>query len=257
MALVLIEQANPYQNWQGPDVHKKQLQLPSSGGSCEYKIICDEEVEVYIFDEIYYKNDSFWQALSNHLKGNIYVYIHFGGGGAGKDVLPQIRKQAESAELSTGKGKARIKHISYYSIGTDDPKGISQIYEKSKNESKLDSAKLIEIFKKKGFVKEKIRQTKEIENQQLHIAALLLLLKVNQKSMKAVSNLLANLKECLSAMKQEGIDTTNLASYLDSKPLNDLLPEVDMREMEKECRKILQILEGKKLSLETDKQHAH
>ena len=134
---------------------------------------------------------------------------------------------------------------------------MADIHKKSKNGSGFDSAKLIEIFKQKGFVEEKIRQTKEIENQQLHIAALLLLLKVNQKSIKAASALLSNLKECLSAMKQGGIDTTNLVSYLNSKPLNDLLPEADMREMEGECREILQMLGKKKPPVETDKQHAN
>jgi len=247
MALILIEQPGDYNGWQGNDITNKIL------GRYNYKTVVHDNIYIFNKRGIALDGGNFWAALVAHVKEDSYVYIHFGGS-TGDDELPRIKETVKLCE-----GSNKIKHLSYYSIGMDevgDPPGMADIYKKSENGSGFDSAKLIEIFKKKGFVEKKIRQTKEIENQQLHITALLLLLKVNQKSMKAASNLLANLKECLSAMKQGGIDTTNLASYLDSKPLNDLLPESDIKEMEGKCREILQMLEKKKPSLETDKQYA-
>lgn len=249
MALVLIELEDVYMNWKGDIIHDKKLcdHLP-------WRYKKPDDNDIYIFDHgpVNLTGEPFWEELVRNISGDIYVYIHFGHGDKDKDKISRINEV-----ISKIKAEDRIKDISDYSIGRDEPKGMAAIYEKSKNKSIFDSTDLIKIFKKKGFVEEKIRQTKETENQQLHITALLLLLQVNQKSMKAASDLLDNLKECLSAMKQGGIDTTNLVNYLDSKPLNDLLPEADMREMEKECRKILQILEKKKLPLETDKQHAN
>lgn len=252
MALVLIAQDNEYINWNR--LNEKSFGV-QSGEPWLYKNHADGDIYIFNPKNVNLYGPAFWETLVKNIPNDIYVYIHFGSGGTGDDKLLKIE---ETVKLC--KGSNRIKHLSYYSIGKDkvgDPSGIADIYKKSENESEFDSVKLIEIFKEKGFVEKKIHQTKEIENQQLHIAALLLLLKVNQKSMKAASDLLSNLKKYLSAMKQGGIDTTNLVSYLDSKPLNDLLPEADMREMEEECRKILHMLEGEKPSLETDNQHAN
>ena len=243
MALVLIEKDDEHYNvWSGGNLEITKL------GS--YNVKSCIGIFIFVQPHISLKDLYFWETLGEKIpEENINVYIHFGGGDEGKIGIPGINKILESAKLHK-----RIK-VSYYSLGSDEPNGIADIYHSCEPKKEFNAKGLLDIFAIKSVAEKKIKAEKKIENQQLYITALMLLLKVNQTSLQASSKLLADLKDGLSAMKKPGIDTSDLVNCLGKISLNGVLSETDIKEMENDCREILKILKNERQSLGIENQN--